>query len=97
MDGDPAPLLTSLRPLIAQLDAAAFVDNVARMDQIVSNTYARPKLYALVLGIYAAHMGPICANGLLHAAADLCGTDVRDLGDGVRGRRVAVIGGGVVG
>ena len=49
-----------------------------------------------LLGIYVAHMGPICANGLLHAAADLSGTDVRSLGDGVRGRRVAVIGAGVV-
>jgi threonine dehydrogenase-like Zn-dependent dehydrogenase len=49
-----------------------------------------------LLGVYVAHMGPICANGLLHAAADLCGTDVRALGDGVRGRRVAVVGAGVV-
>jgi len=50
-----------------------------------------------LLGVYVAHMGPICANGLLHAAADTVGTDVRDLGDGVRGRRVAVVGAGVVG
>ena len=50
-----------------------------------------------LLGVYVAHMGPICANGLLHAAADLHGTDVRSLGDGVRGRRVAVVGAGVVG
>ena len=50
-----------------------------------------------VLGIYVAHMGPICANGLLHAAAELHGTDVRGLADGVRGRRVAVTGAGVVG
>ncbi|WP_431908149.1 zinc-binding dehydrogenase [Micromonospora carbonacea] len=49
-----------------------------------------------LLGVYVAHMGPICANGLLHAAADLRGTDVRSLGDGVAGRRVAVVGGGVV-
>lgn len=49
-----------------------------------------------VLGVYVAHMGPICANGLLHAAADLYGTDVRSLADGVRGRRVAVTGAGVV-
>ncbi len=49
-----------------------------------------------LLGIYVAHMGPICANGLLHAAADLSGPDVRSLGDGVRGRRVAVVGAGVV-
>lgn len=50
-----------------------------------------------VLGIYVAHMGPICANGLLHAAADIHGTDLRDLADGVRGRRIAVTGAGVVG
>ena len=51
----------------------------------------------LLLGIYVAQMGPICANGLLHAAADLVGTDVRDLGDGVRGRNIVVMGAGVVG
>ena len=50
-----------------------------------------------LLGVYVAHMGPICANGLLHAAADVYGTDVRSLADGVQGRRVAVVGGGVVG
>jgi threonine dehydrogenase-like Zn-dependent dehydrogenase len=49
-----------------------------------------------LLGIYVAHMGPICANGLLHAAADVHGAAVRDLADGVRGRRVAVTGAGVV-
>ena len=47
-----------------------------------------------VLGIYVAHLGPICVNGLLHAAADAGG---RDLADGVRGRLVAVTGGGLIG
>jgi NADPH-dependent curcumin reductase CurA len=50
-----------------------------------------------LLGIYAAHMGPICANGLLHAATEICGRDVRALGDGVRGLTVLVSGAGVVG
>jgi threonine dehydrogenase-like Zn-dependent dehydrogenase len=51
-----------------------------------------------LLGIYVAQMGPICANGLLHAAAELGGfrQDV-GLGDGVRDRTVLVTGGGVVG
>ena len=35
-----------------------------------------------LLGIYVAQMGPICANGLLHAAADLLGAGVVSLGDG---------------
>lgn len=50
-----------------------------------------------LLGIYVAHMGPICANGLLHAAAENVGRDVRLLGDGVRGLNVLVTGAGVVG
>lgn len=50
-----------------------------------------------ILGIYLAQMGPICVNGLLHAAAELApGQDVR-VGDGVEGRNVLVTGAGVVG
>lgn len=50
-----------------------------------------------VLGIYLAQMGPICINGLLHAAAELAPSGDPALGDGVRGRRVLVTGAGVVG
>lgn len=50
-----------------------------------------------LLGIYVGQMGPICANGILHAAAEMVGPDVRHLGEGVQGRNVLVIGAGVVG
>jgi threonine dehydrogenase-like Zn-dependent dehydrogenase len=50
-----------------------------------------------LLGIYVAHMGPICANGLLHAAAELTHGPVRRLGEGVQGLCVLVWGAGVVG
>jgi len=55
-----------------------------------------------LLGVYVAQMGPICANGLLHASAELAGTRPADpgavtLSDGVRDQRVLVTGGGVVG
>jgi NADPH:quinone reductase-like Zn-dependent oxidoreductase len=56
-----------------------------------------PPGVAPILGIYLAQMGPICANGLLHAAAEVRGTEVASLGDGVAGRHVLVIGAGVVG
>jgi NADPH:quinone reductase-like Zn-dependent oxidoreductase len=50
-----------------------------------------------LLGIYVAQMGPICANGLLHAAVEAqCDAEVT-LGEGVRGRRVLVVGAGAVG
>jgi threonine dehydrogenase-like Zn-dependent dehydrogenase len=50
-----------------------------------------------LLGIFVAHMGPICANGMLHAAAEERRTADPDLADGVRDRAVLVIGAGVVG
>jgi threonine dehydrogenase-like Zn-dependent dehydrogenase len=50
-----------------------------------------------LLGIYVAHMGPICANGLLHAAAELSAGEVAQLSDGVAERHVVVVGAGVVG
>ncbi|MCV2489422.1 zinc-binding alcohol dehydrogenase [Geodermatophilus sp. YIM 151500] len=46
------------------------------------------------LGVYVAHLGPICVNGVLHAAADAGGGR---LADGVAGRLVAVTGGGPIG
>ncbi|CCH86531.1 Threonine dehydrogenase-like Zn-dependent dehydrogenase [Modestobacter italicus] len=49
-----------------------------------------------LLGVYLAQMGPICVNGLLHAAAALAGPGA-GLADGVRGQHVLVTGGGVIG
>jgi threonine dehydrogenase-like Zn-dependent dehydrogenase len=66
-------------------------------DPLTDRAVLLPPDLSPLLGIYVAHMGPICANGLLHAAADLYGSGVRSLGDGVRARRVAVVGAGVVG
>ncbi len=50
-----------------------------------------------LLGIYVAQMGPICANGLLHAAAEAEGPRARGLAEGVEGRRILIVGAGVVG
>jgi threonine dehydrogenase-like Zn-dependent dehydrogenase len=49
-----------------------------------------------LLGVYLAQMGPICVNGLLHAAATLAGPSA-GIDDGVRGRCVLVTGAGVIG
>jgi threonine dehydrogenase-like Zn-dependent dehydrogenase len=49
-----------------------------------------------LLGIYLAQMGPICVNGLLHAAAFLAGPSAA-VDAGVRGRHVLVTGAGVIG
>ena len=50
-----------------------------------------------MLGIFVAQMGPIAANGILHADAEMFGSSVRQLGESLAGRPVAVFGGGTVG
>ena len=50
-----------------------------------------------ILGIYVGQMGPIAANGILHADAELLGPNVATLGAGIAGRPALVIGAGVVG
>ena len=50
-----------------------------------------------VLAVYLAQMGPICANGVLHAAAEFAGEDADRLDEGVADRTVLVTGAGVVG
>ncbi len=49
------------------------------------------------LGIYVGQMGPIAANGILHADAELIGRDVHTLGASLEGRPVLVFGAGIVG
>ncbi|UFN48735.1 zinc-binding alcohol dehydrogenase [Roseomonas sp. OT10] len=50
-----------------------------------------------LLGIWVAQMGPIAANGILHADAELLGPVVPSLGAGLAGRPALVIGAGIVG
>lgn len=58
---------------------------------------ALPADFPELLGIFVARTGPACANGLLHAAAELHGRHARSLADGVRDRNVLIIGAGTMG
>ncbi|MEO9340765.1 zinc-binding alcohol dehydrogenase [Mesorhizobium sp. SB112] len=50
-----------------------------------------------ILGIFLTQMGPIAANGILHADAEILGPQTRHLGESLAGRPVVVFGGGTVG
>ena len=67
---------------------------VVHGDPLAQHVVPLPAGLDPVLGIYVAHLGPICVNGLLHAAADVGGAE---LADGVRVRLVLVTGGGAIG
>jgi threonine dehydrogenase-like Zn-dependent dehydrogenase len=50
-----------------------------------------------ILGIFVAQMGPIAANGILHADAEFFGPNTGALGQSLKDRPVLVIGAGTVG
>ena len=80
------------------LVAAAYGHATAHVaDPVHEHVVPLPDDLDPVLGVYVAHLGPICANGLLHAAAEALGAPVDHLGAGVAGRRVLVTGAGLVG
>jgi putative ABC transport system permease protein len=61
---DPVSLSTSVRGIVRQLDPNATVDNVATMDQIVSNAMSQPRLYAVLLALFAAVAVTLAAIGI---------------------------------
>jgi putative ABC transport system permease protein len=63
-DGDPLTLLPDIRLLARQLDPNAVVDNVATMEQLLSNSLSRRRLYATLLGVFAAAAGALAAIGI---------------------------------
>jgi hypothetical protein len=87
--------------------------DAAREGEIVAMTYghktghtthAHEELYFPLpsdldpmLGIYVGQMGPICANGILHADEEAYGESAQSFGAGVRGRNVLVCGTGIIG
>jgi predicted permease len=46
--------VAGIRSIVRQLDPRATLDNVATMNELVSNSIARPRLYAVLLGMFAA-------------------------------------------
>ncbi|SDX91267.1 Threonine dehydrogenase [Modestobacter sp. DSM 44400] len=79
------------------LVAMAFGHRTGRcVDPAATVAFPVPEDMDPLLGIYLAQMGPICVNGLLHAAADVAGPEAA-VDAGVRDRHVLVTGAGVIG
>lgn len=51
--GDGESIVPGVRAIVEQMDAQASLFHVAPMDRVVASTLARPRLYAVLLGIFS--------------------------------------------
>lgn len=62
--GDPAAIVPTLRALVAEQDPTLALDSVMSMDDRIAASLARPRLYAVVLVLFAGTAIVIAAAGL---------------------------------
>jgi putative ABC transport system permease protein len=62
--GDPTAIIQYVRAIVSNLDAGLVVDNVATMNQVVSNSITMPRTYAVLLGTFAVLALVLAMSGL---------------------------------
>lgn len=63
-DGDPMPLVNSIRSELAQFDSSLPMSNIALMDEVMSQSIAQPRLEAILLAMFGVLAMLLAAVGI---------------------------------